>query len=199
MKRTKNIFKHFAICALALVMVCALPLFTTAGATGIKWANPPRYIYFRNELGTKWTSSIQRAMNTWNAVKTTSGEMMIHLGLTSNSNEKNVIRSGDLTLGSNHLAVMRPTTNGLNSFVSVEIVIDLGNNYITDGANSMSVDMESLILHELGHALGIGHCHSGNEICRYGSGNVMDPTLAKNTKRRTLREYDKSTYRSIYS
>lgn len=65
-------------------------------------------------------------------------------------------------------------------------------------------DVQSVILHELGHAIGIAHCHEKvegqEERCHSQTCaiNVMRPTLDLNTHLRTLAEYDIASKQLIY-
>lgn len=62
-------------------------------------------------------------------------------------------------------------------------------------------DFKSVILHELGHTLGIAHCHeSDSKACSSDcSNNVMGPILKDATARTVLQNYDKASVVSVYA
>lgn len=89
-------------------------------------------------------------------------------------------------------------TNGILDWVMV--VFNTGDYSFTSSGTSGSFDIQSIATHELGHAIGVAHCHEIGESCNSStcSSNVMNPTIKENTIRRTLTDYDKSSKRVNY-
>lgn len=143
-------------------------------------------------------AELQKSINTWNAVTTSGGSDMIDFTITSDYTCANKVVY--YSMASGVLGRMIPTTSGgyMSSFV-----IRL-NTYYTwaTSAQSGKVDIQSVLTHEIGHALGVSHCHNASEStcgtsqCPY---NVMNPTLSLGQARRTLMSYDISTYRALYN
>ena len=69
------------------------------------------------------------------------------------------------------------------------------------GASPGCYDIQTVVLHELGHVLGVAHCHEENEVC-YNSTcelNVMNRLTSPNSVRTTFQYYDTTSYKVIYS
>lgn len=74
------------------------------------------------------------------------------------------------------------------------------------GVSPDGLDKQSVIVHELGHAIGIVHCHeldangvdSGDCLSWTCPSNVMSPTLDVNTTKRNLTDYDIASKQLIY-
>ena len=68
------------------------------------------------------------------------------------------------------------------------------------GAVSGKYDYQTIYEHELGHALGVAHCHEDGKTCSSStcSQNVMNLTAQTNFVRRTLKGYDIASYQYIY-
>ncbi len=69
-----------------------------------------------------------------------------------------------------------------------------------------SYDVQTVTLHELGHALGVAHCHEANGDpenkgpCwnRTCLTNVMNPVASLGIQNTTLKEYDTASYLVTY-
>lgn len=66
-------------------------------------------------------------------------------------------------------------------------------------------DIQTITQHELGHALGVAHCHESTDtkpcFSTTRSSNIMCPNIAIDTlgsSRRTFQPYDTSSYIVIY-
>lgn len=71
----------------------------------------------------------------------------------------------------------------------------------TVGAASNKYDIQTVATHELGHAIGVAHCHEKGESPCFSttcSSNVMMREISSNSTRRTLTDYDKSSKQVIY-
>ena len=75
-----------------------------------------------------------------------------------------------------------------------------------NGSVAGKFDVQTVVTHELGHALGIMHCH---EKYHYPDGvacwsdtclqNMMNPYISPGTTRRNLQTYDTASYIVIYN
>jgi Matrixin. len=71
----------------------------------------------------------------------------------------------------------------------------------TAGAASNKYDMQTVATHELGHAIGVAHCHEVNETSCFSAtcpSNVMMCVIYDNSMRRKLTDYDTSSKQLIY-
>lgn len=65
-------------------------------------------------------------------------------------------------------------------------------NFSTDANSTVDYDLYSVVLHELGHFIGLGHVNS------FSTSSVMQPYLGMMDSQRTITSYDKSTGQSLY-
>lgn len=65
-------------------------------------------------------------------------------------------------------------------------------NFSTDKDSSTTYDLHSVILHELGHFIGLSHVNT------YSTSSVMQPYLGLFDSQRTITSYDKSSVQSLY-
>lgn len=80
-------------------------------------------------------------------------------------------------------------------------IVTLNSMYPWDTNGALNCyDIETNTLHELGHLLGIAHCHEGNNTCSSTTciSNVMNPNSAKGKINTTLKGYDTASYQVIY-
>ena len=127
---------------------------------------------------------------------------MVTMKLTQNSSlTNNYIKFGDTLDGWIAYCDPTPTTGEL---YAVTITLSWDHSWATN-LSSNAYDVQTTVQHELGHALGIAHCHELDSS--YGNGpcwsttcksNVMYPIINKGERRTTLTSYDISSYRSIY-
>ena len=201
--KKKRIFSALA----ALLMCLSLPVFASASQAveprftmGWRWENCPSTIYFYcdGSCPTSHRNAIRSAMNKWNAVKTPDGDSMITVALTTDtSKQHNKITYGSLSDGPGY---MRETV--LDGYiVAANIILSDTANWSTVGASN-AYDVQTVFQHELGHALGVAHCHESETRAKCYSStclkNVMNPDIAKGQKRTTFQEYDTSSYILIY-
>jgi len=160
---------------------------------------------------------VQAAMSTWNAVRSPVNTLMVTFTLApageDNSNDTcdGVVRFRylvDSDWDSVGTMNYEPVPNFPSQFHFVRIELNLRYEWVI-GAVPGKADVQSAVAHELGHALGIAHCHvileneEGEDISNCGSStcpnNVMSPRYLGGTVRRTLQAYDIGSYQVIYS
>lgn len=185
----------FLFAILFCVGCCCMP--ASAKDLGYKWNKT--YVYFNCGFTTSQRNAVQAAMNKWNAVKTTTGQMMVKFSLTTGTADNDVKFVS--TLPSGIVGYCDTNASGGKIF-AVSIKLNSGNQWSV-GKASGKYDVQTIVQHELGHALGIAHCHEASE----GSGpcwsatclsNVMYPIAKTNHRNITLTDYDISSYRLIY-
>ncbi len=209
--KKKRIFSALA----ALLLCLSLPVFASASetveprfASGVRWDECPSTVYFycNDNIQNSYKTIIRYAMNKWNAVKTPNGDSMITLALTTDTSKtNNEIRYDNLDGGVPGLmdpgTGLSETTEGRVVFTYTDIILSNKVNWSTTGASN-AYDVQTVVEHELGHALGVAHCHEPNTRTKCYSStclkNVMNPDITRGQKRTTLQEYDKSSYTLIY-
>lgn len=167
-------------------------------SNGFKWYDTPKNIFFNCDFETAEREAVRSAMNTWNAVKDPDNNYMVSMFLTTGEANNSVIRA---TSYSGWIGYCDKVTIG-DELLSVTIMIDSNQDWSTTGAAD-AYDVQTVVLHELGHALGVAHCHESSE----GAGpcwsatcltNVMNPIGSKGRVNTTLKEYDTASYIIIY-
>ena len=193
-----------ALCIALVVtfVLCGAPVTASERlANGRYWANTPRDIFFRCSFPTNEREAVRKAMQKWNAVKTPTNKVMVSMYLTTNSDERNVIRyttSYDKWIGYTDASWDHDT----GEMYTVEILLTDMVNWSV-GGSSTSYDIQTVVEHELGHTLGVAHCHEeedGDGPCWSQTclSNVMYWQTEKGEVRTTLTSYDKASYIDIY-
>ncbi len=81
-----------------------------------------------------------------------------------------------------------------NRITEADILVDAKNfTFSTTGPQPGQVDLQSLVLHEFGHALGLKHVVSDTSVT-----SVMVPTLAYDYLRRTPQDFDLASLKCEY-
>ena len=157
-----------------------------------------RIIPVRNDLS-GYSTNVSNSMARWNSVRSTSNGILLTFSLSPNTNQNNIEFDPymDVSVVA-HCDLRKRTDNTIISFtISLNSKLSWSN-----GAAYGKYDIESVLTHELGHALGIRHCHElsgpvcNTSQCPY---NVMYPSIGTNSSRRTLTSYDITAFRSLYS
>ena len=166
---------------------------------GYKWAAKDSRVLFYCNLNDTWKNSINIAMNRWNEVKDfNTNSDIVPLALSENSNRENKIYCS--TTSQLWLAKTFPEVSNKN-ITSVDIVFNTKDYSYILGAAAGKYDIVSVAVHELGHAIGIAHCHELSDSSCFSStclSNVMNPEIPDNTRRRELTGYDSSSKQRIY-
>lgn len=188
---------------MACVITFSLPLESHAAArlrNGSYWANKQANVYFQlQDLSGEEKVAVRAAMNTWNAVKNFSGNKMITFYDTTNPSTAKGNRIYTITDENDGFMGKCNRYPGSGAISYVEIYINRAH-HLRIGATSGYHDFQSVVVHELGHALGVAHCHEQGSTCSYStcSDFVMNPNVPTARNRRTLTSYDKSSYQVIY-
>ena len=193
--------KHF-ISFLFVLLFCFVCCSSSALGKdlGYKWNQ--KTIYFNCELPSSQRMAVSQAFVKWNNVRASDGQVMLNLYLALDSvTAPNVIKFTNLSSWQ-LVGLCEPNPNQGN-LQSVTIKLDSSSNWSV-GASPGCYDIQTVVQHELGHAIGIAHCH---ETEQDGPGpcwsttclsNVMYPIAKTNYRNVTLTDYDIASYRLIY-
>lgn len=210
MKTCKKFFSLF----LALVMLAVFPSYTEASVSadviqprlslGIRWANTPRMIHINvSSLPSNYANEATAAMNLWNRVTdpVTKKSRVFMLRTQGTGTGNSTIVMGSLRSGTVGYTDPTYVYNGkYNEMLGVKIILNSSVSW-SIGKKANCYDVKSIVLHELGHALGVAHCHEAGVSSCFSptcSKNVMQPTIGPNTVRTTLQAYDIGSYQTIY-
>ena len=160
-----------------------------------RWKLKQVTINFYLDTGSEWRGPVQRALDTWNAVKAENATDLVPLKLVSDSSCVNKFK---YTYGSFGGWIAKADVSHSGGYInSVQIIFDSAESY-ADGAVSGRYDRQSIAVHELGHAIGVAHCHeqSDNSPCSSStcSSNVMTPVSETNRTKRTLTSSKRERY-----
>ena len=205
MNKKKKIFSLF----LAVVLCLVFPIISLASERSItprftmgwSWGGDlPRTVTFYCGFSSKECTAIRSAMSKWNAVKNPDGGKMINLALSTDSSKYNPNEIVYTDSYYDWVGYTNPELDG-NEIIAADIW--LGNEYSWSvGGTSSSYDIQTVVQHELGHVLGVAHCHEKDDTSKCYSStcakNVMNPLSKKGSTRTVLQEYDKSSYILLY-
>lgn len=206
MKTCKKFFSLF----LAPVMLAVFPSYTESFVSAdtvqprlslpYHWGGTPRTVTFDiSSLPSNYANAAVAAMNVWNRVTDP----------VTKKSRVFMLRTQGTGTG-NSTIVMEPFYNGaiaqtehtqtFGEIIGIKIKLDSNVSWSV-GKKANCHDVKSVVLHELGHALGVAHCHEkGTSSCFSPtcSKNVMQPLIGPNTVRTTLQAYDIGSYQTIY-
>ncbi len=181
--------------------------------TGLYWDKSTLNIYFGTGFSNSEVESIETAINEWSSVSYPSPTN--HVDFTFVTDDvtygtadvifiKDVLalgNVGEVGLYDSQMNLYDGTTGGViyKAIVTLSTAVYF---CVSGSPSSSEYDLKTVVEHEMGHVLGIAHCHEKNEIppCGYDcSNNVMYPLISTGETRRTLQNYDKASLVYIYN
>lgn len=194
--------KIISIIMIGMLLFLTSSYFSAVSAKGLgyRWSSKTASVQFNVPFNDVWKDAIQAAMNTWNNVPdANTSDTATHLpqlSITSStvSNKFNTINSTAYTWS----GLMTPTSS--NGILSSVLITNNLRYTFNVGAAADKLDIQVNNTHELGHALGVAHCHELNETHNSGdSANTMYPNVYfKSTSQRSLESYDTASVQLIY-
>ena len=164
----------------------------------VKWYNTPKNVFIRCNFPTNEREAVRAAMQQWNKVYDTKGKSMISLYLTTGATDSSIIYSNY------YMPKVGYTEHILrgDEILGATIYL-LSTEKWSVGDSSGCYDIQTVVLHELGHMLGVAHCHEAEEeqsscFSKTCKNNVMNPKVEQGKVRRTFQEYDTASYIVIY-
>ncbi len=193
-KKTKMIVSF----AVVMMIMISSTLFVQAKHLPFWWHDTPKTVYvYTGDLPTLEKSLAVTSMNTWNAVRTLDNQLMV----TFTSTQNDFGADGRIHYGyyGNYVGYCQPYYIG-DELRTFDITLNNAVYQFYNGLAAGKYDIRTIMTHELGHALGVAHCHEQGETCYSStcSTNVMNRLAQVNLLRRTLKPYDIASYQYIY-
>jgi len=201
MKNAKRV-----IVILLVNIILVLSVFSTAQAAYLwKWFNTNgsynHYKYLSNNLGSSYGGPIDGAFNAWNNVKDSSGNNIFPLSRSSSGTNGSIeflYNSGATWLGK-----VNVTQYETGSTTYIKKVVIYLNDYHNLSISALPgyYSIPSILTHEVGHVLGLMHCHEvGGGKCSSSTctSNVLQPSLNAGVTRTTLQTFDKNAKTKLY-
>lgn len=185
------------LCALLFSISFFISYSVQARSLGYKWSPVVTSVKFDCLFNTTWTNATKAGMTAWNSVSSDKPMSCTSNGSSSNNDISATLKSD------NYIAKMFPSTSYStvygNVFNSADIVFNTKHSFAV-GQVSGKYDIQSVATHELGHALGIAHCHDdpNSHVSGDTSYTMYNYSYTNSIAPRTLTTYDKNAKLSLY-
>lgn len=196
----KRILAYLLVFTLYLPLCLSFSPHIFAKSLGYKWNT--KTVYFQCDFEPQKRAAVSSAMYKWSNVRDTiTGETLITMSLTQNNTDNYVVMADSFGMWVGYCDTFH--VNGVIRAVTVKLSTESTDVKWHIGKEVGAYDVQSVVLHELGHAVGIAHCHESTE----GWGpcwsytclnNVMYPFAETNKVKTTLTDYDKASLMLIY-
>ena len=204
MKRCTNVIMVMSIVLVLLgtnSLAYTLMFSPTLNKSFMGIRNPPLYFTLFNEFSSATVNAIHNANTTWNNGGV--GDLVYrYTNRTHNftpttwnnysSNDGiNRISKGEFGTGGGLIAETRiwgTEKNNVLQIIEADMVLNVSYSYGT-GVSSNYYDVETVVLHELGHAIGLDHSIAGS---------VMEQGIPMDVNRRTLSQDDINVINFLY-
>lgn len=183
------------IIVISMLLVCLLiSLAGTASAYNIgtdKWEVKPVQVNY-SSLDSSWKTATYNSMSAWNNaganISLANKTVIDHVNISRSSSFAN---NGVLASESGSHSTYNSTT-GKWTKISSKILVNNAYTWSTSSScPSGSYDVQSVITHELGHTLCIGHSNLTNAV-------MYEPTASGTIWKRVLSTDDKNALKAIY-
>ncbi|MBB3108098.1 putative Zn-dependent protease [Paenibacillus phyllosphaerae] len=192
--------------ALGIVVFVGTSYVSTVQAKGLgyRWYSKTTAVQFNVPFNDTWKTPIQAAMSSWNNVAdantSDSATSLPKLSVTTTDVENDFYTVNSTSYPwSGKMFPTKYTSGGKEYLSATDIAFNLRYSF-TNGAEENKIDIQVNAAHELGHALGVAHCHEEGETHNSGdSNNTMYPSVFFNTTyQRSLESYDTASFQLIY-
>ena len=176
------------------------------------WDHNDLNVYCVN-LTSSEEQAVKQALAVWSNITYSSRNVKFYFNMDCSASESDITITKDFIPGTNDNPPPLGKTEVTNSsgltdetgfsrgvISHAKITINTTYSFTTGSLESGKYDLTSLIAHEMGHVLGIAHCHESKDDCSSNCDkNIMGPILPAKTVRITPQTYDKANIVSIYT